>query len=147
MIEVHGIVAAGLGNAAGNFQQGGVEAAVANLLRVSGIAHGTLNVEIAQEYAVLDDGVYDVELPDSDYNGREHVKVKRCMVNGFPCAIVRPADHFVVEKFRRRIEVMSSVRLRDRLGLSDGSTVIVQFQGNQSWWDQGGSNTCMDAAP
>jgi len=135
MIEIQGTVARGLGNAAANFQQGTVEVAVANLLSVSEIVHGTLNIEILQEYAMLDDGVYELHLPASDYNGREQVKIKRCKVNDFPCALIRPADHFVVPKFKRRIEIMSSVRLRDRFGLSDGSTVIVQFQGNDLWWN------------
>lgn len=135
MIEVKGTVTIGLGNATDNFQQGTVEPTVANLLSVSEIVHGTLNVEIQEKYAMLDDGEYDKELPASDYNGKEWVKIKRCKVNDFPCAIVRPADHFEVPKFKQRIEIMSSVRLRDRFGLSDGSTVIVQFQGNDLWWN------------
>jgi len=78
MIEIEGKIAAGSGNASGNFRQGNVEDSVARLLGVSTVSHGTLNIEISKEYEELDDGKYDIELPAGQYNGKEFVKIKRC---------------------------------------------------------------------
>jgi CTP-dependent riboflavin kinase len=136
MIRLTGTVRCGLGNASSNFKQGEVEPTVASLLGTDCVVPGTLNLEIEQEFKDIDDGRYDRELNACDYNGTEWVKIKRCKVNGIRCAIVRPLDHFNVEKFRCRIEIMSSVKLRDRLGLSDGSEVTIQLQGDNDWWNK-----------
>lgn len=135
MIEISGKVAAGLGNASGNFMQGNVEDSVAKLLNISTVTHGTLNIEIAKNYTYFDDEKYDIELSADQYNGKEFVKIKRCKVMGVQCAIVRPKDHFEVEKFNKRIEIMSAVKLREHLGLSDGTEVTIQFQGDDDWWN------------
>ncbi len=137
MIKIKGRVAKGLGNACRNFQGTGVERRVAALLQVPIIYEGTLNVLTDQAYSDLDDGIYDDYIEAEDYNGREWVKIKRCRVNGFRCAIVRPLDHFEVEKFKRRIEAMSSERLRDKFDLADGDLVTLEFQGDDDWWSSG----------
>ena len=98
------------------------------------IVPGTLNVEITECYAELGIKEYDEFLEAKDYNGKEYVKIKRCKVNGYSSAIVRPKEHFEFEKFRRRIEVMSSVKLRDQLNLVDGTEVTLQFDGDDAWW-------------
>ena len=134
MIEIQGVVKAGAGNAGPNFQQGTVELEAAKLLGVSAIVHGTLNVEISEEYSNLDDDKYDIEIPAKKYNGREFVKLKRCKINGYRSIIIRPADHFVVQKFRKRIEIMSDVVLRDLFSLDDEVEVAVQLQGDDAWW-------------
>lgn len=136
MDKIRGNVASGLGNASQNFKTGRVEGAVAELLGVEQIVSGTLNIEIPTDYSAIDNGVYDKTVEESQYNRREWVKIKRCMVNGYRSAIVRPREHFEVAKFRRRIEVMSSVRLRDEFGLADDAEVELQLQGDESSWDE-----------
>jgi CTP-dependent riboflavin kinase len=140
MIRIRGKVKSGSGNASPNFRKGEVESSVAGFLEVPTVASGTLNVHIAQEYAALDNGVYDLELPPSKYNGREFVKIKKCKVNGVKCVILRAGDHFEVPKFRKRIEIMSHFKLRDHLGLVDGSAVELEFQGDDAWWNGTGAD-------
>ena len=134
MIEIQGVVKTGLGNASPNFQNGIVEPEIAKMLETTEVVHGTLNVEISEEYSKYDDGKYNTELAPDKYNGREYVKLKRCKVNGYRSVIIRPRDHFIFEKFRKRIEIMSDVVLRDRFSLDDDMNVTVQFQGDEAWW-------------
>ena len=136
MDELRGNVVSGLGNASRNFKAGSVESAIAELLGVEQIVSGTLNIIIPAAYSAVDNDEYDIILDASRYNGREWVKIKRCKVNDYRSAIVRPRDHFEVAKFRNRIEVMSSVNLRDELGLTDDAEVDVQLQGDENWWDE-----------
>lgn len=142
MIKVTGRVASGLGNASRNLKS--IEKRVAALLGVPSIAEGTLNVLIDKEYSQLDNGIYDECIDAKDYNGREFVKIKRCKLNGFRCVIVRPFDHFHVYKFKRRIEVMSSERLRDKYNLADNDTVSLEFQGDDNWWSSDWSARCRE---
>lgn len=129
MESISGRVASGAGNASQNFTAGGVKTAVGSLLGASAgdIVDGTLNIEINVRFCGIDDGQYDDVLPKSAYNNREEVMLRYCHINDVPAVIVRPSDHFVVPKFRQRVEVMSSVRLRDELALEDGASVTISF--------------------
>lgn len=135
LIKTVGRIADGLGNASRNFKKGSVMRSIAKLLKVPRIEPGTLNVEIGKDFSELDDGEYDLCLKAVEYNGREWVKIKRCKVNGLQCVIVRPYDHFHVEKFKRRIEFMAPMNLRNKLNLQDCDEVSVEFQGDDCWWD------------
>ena len=134
MIEIKGKVSIGAGNASGNFQKGNVENRIASFLGVPEITSGTLNVIIEMEYSSLDDGKYDDCIDAKEYNGREWIKLKRCKLNGFKCVIIRPYDHFHVDKFKKRIEIMSSERLREKFNIAVGDEVEIEFQGDDDWW-------------
>lgn len=140
MIEIKGKVLDGSGNASGNFQKGNIEKRIASFLGVPEITSGTLNVIIEMEYSSLDNGKYDDFIDAKEYNGREWIKIKRCKLNGFKCVIIRPYDHFHVDKFKKRIEIMSSERLRDKFNIADGDKVEIEFQGDDDWW----LNSCPD---
>ena len=139
MSEFCGKVSSGLGNASRNLKAGIVETAVAKLLCARRVEAGTLNIELSVEFKAIDDENYNLYLEPEDYNKREYVKIKKCKINGYPSVIVRPADHFNVEKFKRRIEIMSSVNLREHLDLSEGEVVRIQCQGDDAWWNGEGS--------
>ena len=120
MVRIHCQVASGLGNASGNFRQNNVDKKIAGMLGWKEMFPGTLNLLTEKPYADYDNGKYDGFIDASEYNGNEWIKIKRCKVNGFECAIIRPLDHFNVDKFKKRIEVISFKKLRNQLNLEDG---------------------------
>lgn len=135
MVKLIGKVSSGLGNASKNFKINNVDIEIAKFLGVRKVVLGTLNIMIQEEYGNYDNGEYGGFIEDSEYNGKEWIKLKRCKLNGFKGVIVRPLDHFYVEKFKKRVEIMSSKNLRDKFGLEDGDEVALEFQGNHNWWN------------
>jgi len=136
MTKIIGRVQPGLGNAGPNLKQRDVDKKIAAFLGVPGVFPGTLNVGIDTEYSELDNGEYEGFIEASDYNDREWIKLKRCKVNGLRCVLVRPKDHTWVEKFKKRIEIMSEVKLRDEFNLNDGDEITIEFQGDDDWWNK-----------
>ena len=130
---INGIVALGAGNASRNFEC--IEERIRIGMGFESIASGTLNVGVNTEYCILDDGEYQLHIEAEHYNKREWVKLKRCKLKGHKCAIIRPADHFWVKKFKKRIEIVGQFNFRNTLGLNDGSEVTLEFQGDNAWWN------------
>jgi CTP-dependent riboflavin kinase len=135
MVKLIGKVSSGLGNASKNFKINNVDIKIAKFLGVREVVPGTLNIMIQEEYRKYDNGKYGGFIEAVEYNGTEWIKLKLCKLNGFKSVIVRPLDHFDVDKFRKRVEIMSSENLRDKFGLEDGDEVALEFQGNHNWWN------------
>ena len=109
---------------------------LANLVR------GTLNVNIAEEYIVQADAlVYPDEYPFNKIsNLGETIKFQRCLVAGYKGLIMRPDSHEIgTGQFhgKSHLELMGQRNFRQELGLTNGSVVEVQVEGDGDWWQSG----------
>lgn len=103
---------------------------------------GTLNVTIPEEYIVTADALI---LPDEyPYNNESHlgesIKLQRCVVAGYKAVIVRPDSHELgAGQFHGKayLELMGQMNFRHALGLTDGSSVEIQVEGDDRWWRSG----------
>jgi CTP-dependent riboflavin kinase len=103
---------------------------------------GTLNVSIPEEYIVPADAlILPHEYPyNRQSNLGETIKLQRCLVAGYKSLIVRPDSHELgAGQFHGKsyLELMAQIHFRDTLGLTDGSTVEVQVEGEHLWWRSG----------
>ena len=83
----------------------------------------TLNLQLAAPFPV----VPDFTVTREEYNGAEEILFQHCRVKGISCLIMRPDTHqrgaFHGAAY---LELMSTLWLRKRLHLNDGSTVTVE---------------------
>jgi CTP-dependent riboflavin kinase len=106
------------------------------------LVRGTLNVTIPEEYIVRPDApVLPEEYPFNKESGlHETIKFQRCLVAGYRGLIVRPdsqglgAGQFHGKSY---LELMGQKNFREALALTDGNTIEVQVEGDDSWWHSG----------
>ena len=106
------------------------------------LVRGTLNVNIPEEYIVHADAlVYPDEYLFNKESGlRETIKFQRCLVAGYRGLIMRPDSHELGDgQFhgKSHLELMGQHNFREKLTLTNGSTLEVQVEGDDSWWHSG----------
>jgi CTP-dependent riboflavin kinase len=106
------------------------------------LVRGTLNVTIPEEYIVRPDAlVLPEEYPFNKESGlHETIKFQRCLVAGYRGLIVRPDSHELgAGQFHGKsyLELMGQKNFREALALTDGNTIEVQVEGDDSWWHSG----------
>jgi CTP-dependent riboflavin kinase len=113
-----------------------VRVLIADRIRLPSLVAGTLNIQLAEPYIVRPDAI----IESSEYNNFEFLKLKRCLVNGMRCCIMRPHTHEVygLPAWASVLEVMAPVRLRDYFGLHDGDSLSVEVEGGEDWWQAAG---------
>jgi hypothetical protein len=136
----------------GKIATGGYHAAAGNLAPIMAMIEsrtglpslvpGTLNVDIAQEYIVKPDALVSPdEYPLNEHaHTRETIKLQRCLVGGYKGLIMRPDSHELgAGQFhgKSHLELMGQKHFRTALGLTDGSIVKVQVEGDDDWWQSG----------
>lgn len=108
---------------------------------LANLVEGTLNVRIPVDYIVRHDAL----IPAEEYRhnkGRdvqETIKLQRCLISGRKAIIVRPDTHETIGWGHGTscLEIMGSVNFRVTLGLSKGSVVEVEVEGDDAWWASG----------
>lgn len=132
MIILKGRVSKGWGNSSRNFKH--IEEKIAGVMGLPKLCSGTLNVEMDTPFPFIekDRDVFEGFISKEEYNQRENIYLKRCRINELECLIIRPDDHFCVEKFKRRAEIMSPYKLRDKLNLKDNDFIEVEIKSNEN---------------
>ena len=94
---------------------------------------GTLNLSIPEPYIVS----ADARLVGDEYCTGETIKFQRCVIRGLRALIMRPETHETIPGFGHglaHLELMSEYHLTRRLGLTPGSEVDVEVEGDETWW-------------
>ncbi|HZV89017.1 MAG TPA: DUF120 domain-containing protein [Candidatus Binatus sp.] len=135
-----GTVTAGYGIATRNLAP--IMALIENRTGLANLAQGTLNVNIPEEYIVRPDALISPdEYPYNNLaNSRETIKLQRCLVDGYRGLIMRPDSHEIgTGQFhgKSHLELMGQRNFRQTLDLADESTVEVQVEGDDVWWQSG----------
>ena len=95
-----------------------------------GLVKGTLNVEIASPYYVTPIA----KLTRTEYF--EEILFQPCRVGGVRCLIMRPETHeHGAAHGPSHLEIMSDRHLRTSMGLTDGSVIAVEVEGDGNWWN------------
>jgi len=98
---------------------------------ITSLLPGTLNLKIDEPYFVTPDA----KLSRAEYYDYEEIYFQRCRVSGIRGLIMRPETH---ERGKAHgpahLEIMCDRHLRTVLGLSDGSVVAVEVEGDDEWW-------------
>ncbi|MGH9740983.1 MAG: DUF120 domain-containing protein [Candidatus Acidiferrum sp.] len=99
---------------------------------------GTLNVSLPEDYVVLADAlIHPDEYPYNRQSGlRETIKLQRCLVANYKAVVVRPDSHELGSgQFHGKayLELMGQIHFRESLGLTDGSVIEVQVEGDDAW--------------
>ena len=95
------------------------------------LIRGTLNLAIPEPYVVVPDAQIEVH----EYNQHEFIKLQRCRISGVRAVIMHPNTHESGNAHGpAHLELMSTVNLRQHLQLSDGHTVQVEVEGDETWW-------------
>ena len=127
-----GIVAAdGFGVAGGNLAH--VARLIEERLGLGPLVPGTLNLTLPSPYIVEPDAM----ITNAEYNRAEFIKLKRCVVRGLRCGIMRPNTHESVPRYGHGaayLELLSAHDLKSELGLSLGDRVEVEVGGDATWW-------------
>jgi len=138
MVVFRGVVCQGYGIAARNLAP--VMELIESRTGLTNLVQGTLNMNIAEEYIVRPDALlYPDEYPyNKESNLGETIKLQRCLVAGHKGVIMRPDTHETGQFHGpRHLEVMGQKNFREALGLTDGSVVEVQVEGDDEWWRSG----------
>jgi CTP-dependent riboflavin kinase len=101
---------------------------------------GTLNLQLSEDYIVKADAVIKPEeYPSNRIHGtNETIKFQRCLAGAYKALIMRPDTHEAGGGHgTNHFEIMSSVRLRDALKLTNGDVLKVQVEGDDVWWNSG----------
>jgi CTP-dependent riboflavin kinase len=136
----HGTVCCGYGIAARNLEP--VMTLIENRTGLANLVQGTLNMNIPEEYIVRADALLSPdEYPYNQESGLgETIKFQRCLVAGHRGLIMRPDSHEIGEgQFhgKSHLEIMGQKNFRETLGLTEGSVVEVQVEGDEEWWRSG----------
>jgi CTP-dependent riboflavin kinase len=124
-----GTVGGGFGVAANNLRH--AMSLIEERTGLSPLVAGTLNVALAEPYVVCADAVIDKH----EYNTIEYIKLQRCRISGLQAIIMRPNTHELgYAHGPAHLELMATVKLRDRLHLSDGAQVTVEVEGDERCW-------------
>ena len=97
---------------------------------------GTLNLSLPAPYIVLADAV----ITGEEYFLGERIKLQRCLVRGIRALIMRPDTHEATPPYGHgpaHLELLSEYHLTSTLGLSPGSVVEVEVEGDEAWWRSG----------
>ena len=97
---------------------------------------GTLNLSLKEPYIVKADAV----ITGKEYFSGETIKLQRCLVRGIRAVIMRPDTHERTPPFGHgpaHLELLSEYHLTSELGLSPGSIVDVEVEGDEAWWQSG----------
>lgn len=98
---------------------------------LSSLVPGTFNLAISDPYIVIPDA----QIEEKEYNGREFIKLQRCRIANVRAIIMRPNTHENgYAHGPAHLELLSNVNLRAHLHVSDGDTVLVEVEGDESWW-------------
>jgi len=100
------------------------------------LVDGTLNVRIPEDYVVTAQAV----ITPAEYEFNDALKLQRCLVEGYQAIIMRPDTHETIPGWghgTNHFELMGRVHFRETLGLRDGSTVELQIEGDDAWWESG----------
>jgi hypothetical protein len=110
-------------------------------MRMAGLVQGTLNVRIPEDYIVkADEKINPEEYSLNKLSGaRETIKLQRCLILGRRAIIMRPDTHETAGwgHGTKCLEVMGREKFRDTLGLSNGSVVEIEVEGDEAWWESG----------
>jgi CTP-dependent riboflavin kinase len=135
--KLSGVVCAGYGVASANLRE--VMHLIEARMGVRGLLEGTLNLQITEEYIVTPEAVIAVsEYPLNRTSGLEEtIKLARCVIAGRKAIIMRPDTHETgLFHGPAHLELMGNVNFRQTLGLNDGSSVIVEVEGDEDWWQK-----------
>jgi len=136
MRTFHGTVKSGYGVAAANLNP--VLRLIELRMGMSGLVEGTLNIQILESYLVIPTtSILPHEYPLNLTSGLdETIKLQRCVIRGHKAIIMRPDTH---ERGMfhgpKHLELIGSVKFRQLLGLRDESTVDVEVEGDDVWWE------------
>jgi CTP-dependent riboflavin kinase len=134
-----GMVDDGYGLASANLAP--VMVLIESRMGLTRLVAGTLNVRILEDYIVKADAVISpAEYPLNKEKGtNETIKLQRCLVRGRKAAIMRPDTHETHGWGNgvQCLELMAAEKLRDTLGLTNGSVVDVEVEGDDAWWASG----------
>lgn len=100
------------------------------------IVKGTLNLSLQAPYIVLADAV----ITGQEYFSGETIKLQRCLIRGIRALIMRPDTHEGTPPFGHgpaHLELLSEYHLTSELGLSAGSIIDVEVEGDEAWWRSG----------
>ena len=100
------------------------------------LVKGTLNLSLKAPYIVMADAV----ITGKEYFSGETIKLQRCLVRGIRALIMRPDTHENTPPFGHgpaHLELLSEYHLTSELGLSPGSIVDVEVEGDEAWWQSG----------
>jgi CTP-dependent riboflavin kinase len=133
MITLRGRVSTGWGAAGPNLRH--VEPLIAERMGIRAVAPGTLNVDIDVSYRVKPDA----QISAQEYNGFQVVLLQRGELRGLPVVLMRPHTHELPGSEyeghgTHHLELMASLRLRDRFRFNDGDPVDVTLEGDDEWW-------------
>ncbi len=112
---------------------------IEGLMGVGILDPGTLSLKLSEECVVK---TYKVippqEYPLNRQSGlRVVIQLQRGVIGGHKAIIMRPDYHETHPGWghgTEYLELMGAVRFREVLGLDDGSTVEVEFDGHYAWW-------------
>ena len=127
---LRGKVSCGLGLATRNFDS------VMGLIRahtgLGSLVSGTVNLRVDDPYRLCPD----FNLEPSEYNFKEPLVFQRCRVLRMRCVLVRPyeGDPRTYHNPLDVLEVMSERHFRTALGITDGSELEVEVEGDDQWW-------------
>ncbi len=100
------------------------------------LVKGTLNLSLQAPYIVLADAV----ITGQEYFSGETIKLQRCLIRGIRAIIMRPNTHEGTPPFGHgpaHLELLSEHHLTSELGLSAGSIIDVEIEGDEAWWRSG----------
>lgn len=100
------------------------------------LVKGTLNLWLPAPYIVLADAV----ITGQEYFSGETIKLQRCIVRGIRALIMRPNTHEHTPPYGHgpaHLELLSEYHLTNELGLSSGSVIDVEVEGDEAWWRSG----------
>ena len=137
MKTLYGAVTSGYGEAARNLDP--VMALIEARTGFANLVRGTLNLTISEEYIVRADAlVLPAEYPlNQQTNLGETIKFQRCLAAGHKALIMRPDSHEIgAGQFHGKayLELMGQIHFRSALGLTDGSIIEIQVEGDDPWW-------------
>ena len=120
----------GFGVAAGNLAH--VTPLILERTGLPGMVPGTLNVCLDEAYFVR---APDAVITAAEYNGAECIMLKRCVLRGLRCFVMRPNTHELgYAHGPAHLELLSAHHLRNELSLSEGARVEVELDGDPQWW-------------
>jgi CTP-dependent riboflavin kinase len=99
------------------------------------MAPGTLNVQLLDPYFVMADTAIEAD----EYDTGERLLLQRCVVRGHRMFIMRPDSHERDDGPGAAdvIELVSPLYLRQEWRIEDGAELVVEVEGDNSWWDAG----------
>lgn len=140
MQVLRGVVSTRHGAATGNLAP--YEELILKRTGLPAMIPGTLNITLSERYLVRADAF----IYSNEYFTGETLKLQRCRAFGRRMIIMRPDSHEASHGNGANVlELVSDIHLRRTFPLTDGDTVAVEVEGDESWWDA--PNPQLDSFP